>query len=97
MRNTIINAIRQKKKLSLRYDGVMRIVEPHAYGISKKGHELLRCYQVRGGHTSYTPHDWDLLKVSEITALTDTGEHFACARPDYRRDDKAMQTIYAQL
>jgi hypothetical protein len=97
MNHTIINAIRQKKKLSLRYDGVMRIVEPHAYGVSKKGNELLRCYQIRGGHNSYTPHDWDLLTVTEITVLTDTGQHFACARPDYNRDDKAMQTIYAQL
>ncbi|KFN38235.1 hypothetical protein KN63_05030 [Smithella sp. F21] len=97
MNHTIINAIQQKKLLSLSYDGITRTVEPHAYGVSSKGNELLRCYQVRGGHGSEKPHDWDLLTVSKIVALTDTEEHFSGARPDYKRDDKAMQTIYAQL
>ena len=97
MRNTIINAIQQKKLLSLTYDGIARTVEPHAYGLCRNGNELLRCYQIKGGHNSYTPHDWDLLTVSKILALTDTGVHFAGARPDYKQDDKAMQTIYAQL
>ena len=97
MRNTIIGAIHQKKLLSLSYDGITRTVEPHAYGVSSKGNELLRCYQVRGGHNSEKPHTWDLLTVSKIIALTDTGENFASARPDYKQNDKAMQTIYAQL
>jgi hypothetical protein len=97
MNHTIINAIQQKKLLSLSYDGITRTVEPHAYGVSSKGNELLRCYQVKGDHNSDKPHVWDLLTVSKIIALTDTGEHFAGARPDYKRDDKAMQTIYAQL
>jgi len=97
MNQTIINAIQQKKLLSLSYDGITRTVEPHAYGVSKKGNELMRCYQVEGGHNSDKSHDWELLTVSKIIALSDTGKNFAGARPDYKRDDKAMQTIYAQL
>jgi len=97
MNQTIINAILQKKLLSLSYDGITRTVEPHAFGVSSKGNELLRCYQVKGDHNSEKPHAWDLLTVSKIGALSDTGENFASARPDYKQNDKAMQTIYAQL
>ncbi len=97
MNNTIITAIKNRTVLALTYKGVARQVEPHAYGHATTGNDLLRCYQVSGGHTSDKPHDWDLLIVSEISALSDTGRTFAGARPEYRRGDKAMSTIYAEL
>jgi hypothetical protein len=97
MHQTIISAINGKKLLSLTYDGHHRVVEPHAYGTTKKGNDILRCFQIKGGHSSDKPHDWNLLTVSEITNLSDSVGHFACARHDYKRDDKAMQTIYAQI
>jgi hypothetical protein len=97
MNQVIITAIHQKKLLSLSYGGIKRTVEPHSYGVSGKGDELLRCYQVRGDHTSYTSHDWDLLTVSKMTAITMTETEFPGARRDYKKDDKAMQRIYAQL
>jgi hypothetical protein len=97
MNNTIINAIKQQNVLSLTYDGIPREVEPHAYGVSKKGNELLRCYQISGAHSSERPHDWELLTVSKITALANTGATFANPRPDYKRGDKAMATIYQEL
>jgi len=97
MHNTIINAITNKTVLALTYKGIIREVEPHAYGRGTSGNDLLRCYQVAGGHTSEKPHTWDLLLTNEISELSDTGCPFASARPDYRRDDKAMSTIYAQL
>lgn len=95
--HTIVNPIQRKKLLFLSYNGIARTVEPHAYGVSSKGNELLRCCHVRRTHNSDKPHDWDLLTVSRITALTDAGVHLAGARPDCNQDDKAMQNIYAQL
>jgi hypothetical protein len=97
MNGTIITAIKQQHILSLTYDGIPREVEPHAYGVSKKGNELLRCYQVSGGHKSARPNDWDLLSVSRIEALANTGATFSGPRPDYKRGDKAMATIYQEL
>jgi hypothetical protein len=97
MNATIANAIRNQECLSLTYDGIPREVEPHAYGISSKGNELLRCYQVSGGHNSEIPHEWELLTVSKISALANTGVRFSGPRPDYRRGDKAMATIYQEL
>lgn len=37
------------------------------------GTSCLRCYQISGGHNSERPHDWELLTVSKITALVETG------------------------
>ena len=97
MNAIIVDAIRNRKVLSLVYDGISRKVEPHAYGIGTSGNELLRCYQVAGSHGSDKSHDWDLLIVPKISALSDTGDTFAGPRPGYRRGDKAMSTIHAEL
>jgi hypothetical protein len=49
-----------------------------------------------GGHV--TPgHEWDLCELSEGANLRATGEHFAGEPPQYRRGDKGMSTIYAEL
>jgi hypothetical protein len=97
MNATIVDAIQNRKVLSLIYDGISRRVEPHAYGMGTSGNELLRCYQIAGSHGSDKPHDWDLLIVSKISALSNAGDTFAGPRPGYRRGDKAMSTIYAEL
>ncbi len=97
MNQIIIKAIKNLHVLSLTYDGISRKVEPHAYGIGSKGVELLLCYQIRGAHGSIAPHDWDWLTVPKISAMTDTGDTFSGARPQYKRDDKRLSTIYAQL
>ena len=96
MNQTIFNAIRNMHVLSLTYNGIARMVEPHAYGVSKAGNDVLRCYQPVGGHIK-PGHEWELLSVSEITALSDTQAKFSGARYGYSRDDKAMTRIYAQL
>lgn len=97
MNPTIIQSIQERKLLSLTYEGLLRTVEPHAYGISTQGNEILRCYQIEGSHNSDIPHDWVLLAVSKILDLTLLQTSFSGPRPKYNRDDKAMTTIYAQL
>lgn len=96
MLNTIIDAINQRKTLALTYKLISREVEPHAVGKSSKGELLLRCYQTRGGHVE-AGHEWDLLKVSNIVSLRLTGEGFAGPRPGYKRGDKMLAVILAQL
>ena len=99
MNSIIIDAIQNQKVLSFTYDGISRTVEPHAYGIAATGNELLRCFQVAGAHRNKTgtAHDWDLLIVSKIENLTQTGATFPGARPGYNKSDKAMARIYAEL
>lgn len=48
----ITAAIHHRNLLTFVYDGFRRTVEPHTYGMDKKGHMALRAYQVSGGSES---------------------------------------------
>lgn len=96
MKTILINAINGRECLYVTYSGLPRVVQPAAVGISRAGNEVLRCYQTAGGHLTQG-HEWDLLVLSKITGLCATGERFQFAPPGYRRGDKDMTTIYAQL
>lgn len=96
MLQAIIDAIRNRKVLTFTYNGIARVVEPHAVGVSRTGNDALRCYQIQGGHI--TPgHEWDFCDLSQISAMRETGDVFAGARPGYRPGDKHMTRIYAEL
>lgn len=96
MNSTVIQAIRDRKILELRYHGYSRIVEPHAYGRDKDDDEILRCYQTSGGSESGERVGWKLLKVREVFSLHLTKDIFSI-RPEYKRNDKAMVYIFEQL
>ncbi|MBS0510008.1 MAG: hypothetical protein JSR42_02315 [Proteobacteria bacterium] len=96
MNATITQAITEKRVLELRYHGNFRTVEPHAYGRDKDGDEILRCYQTSGGSESGERVGWKLLKVREVFSLHLTRDTFV-ARPEYRRNDKAMAYVFSQL
>lgn len=96
MLNKVIDAIQSRQYLSFTYSGFHRVVQPAAVGTSSKGNNVLRCYQIAGGHV--TPgHEWDLCYLSEIVSLAATGDNFIENPPGYKRGDKAMTRIYAQL
>lgn len=96
MLNTIVNAIRNRQVLTFTYSGLVRVVEPHAVGVSTSGNDVLRCYQTAGGHV--TPgHEWDFCILSKIRGLQPTGQKFAGNRPGYKRNDRGMRVIYEQL
>jgi len=97
MNAIIINAINNKQLLQLQYHGYSRTVEPHTYGINKKGNEVISCYQVAGGSESNERQGWKLLLVEEARAITSTASAFLHARNGYKRDSETMPHIYAQL
>lgn len=96
MNQVITDAVNARKCLELRYHGYSRIVEPHAYGRDKDGDEVLRCYQTSGGSLSGERAGWKLLKVREVFSLHLLKEVFLI-RKEYKKDDKAMERIFAQL
>lgn len=97
MNQTIITAIRNLEQLTFSYDGLQRVVEPHTYGITTTGKQSLRAYQVQGGHLSEHIQPWHLFTVSKMVGLRSTGNKFQGARQGYKRQDTALQQIYAQL
>jgi hypothetical protein len=94
--DTIVLAINNRQVLSFTYGGLARVAEPHAVGISRAGNYVLRCFQIEGGHVT-AGHEWDLCEVSKIENLILTGQTFIGERPGYRRGDKHMTVIDAEL
>jgi hypothetical protein len=88
----IVDAINSKRRLSLTYSGKPRIAEPQCYGIGNKGTELLRVHQIQGGEQREP-----LFDVSKIRNLIALDERFTKPGPNYKRNDSAMKTIFAQL
>ena len=97
MNQLICHAIHIKKLVSLTYEGVTRIVEPHAYGLCSEGNEILRCYSVEENRSSILYQDWNLLPMSKVEKLTMLENGFLSARPGYVKDDKPINIIYEQL
>lgn len=97
MNHMIVNAIRNKQVLQISYHGFTRTVEPHAYGVSRKNNEVLRCYQTAGGSVSGSPSPWKLLRLDEMRSIATTGGVFRGPRLGYKRDDEDMPQIFAQL
>jgi len=93
----IAEAIRKRRLLRFSYDGYLRTVEPHAYGTDRKGRYLLRAYQVAGGSESGEFAGWKLFCEDEMVAITVASDTFAGPRPDYKRGDRAIYQIIAEL
>lgn len=88
----IVEAIRDKRRLSFVYDEKPRVVEPQCHGIGSKGTLLLRAAQLHAG-----PHPERLFDVARITRLELLDERFDGPGPHYARDDSAMAEVFAQL
>ena len=90
-------SIVNKQLLSFSYDGYSRVVEPHTFGLDRKGHPALRAYQVRGGSESGEYSGWKLFHISEIHNLSILPEKFSAPRSGYKRGDLGFLNILAQL
>jgi hypothetical protein len=97
MNQTIITAINSRHRLHLVYDGFSRIVEPHAYGVTKDNDEAMLVWQVRGGSQSDGSIGWRLLRLDETRDLQMLDDTFQAPRPGYKGGDRAIERIYARL
>ncbi len=97
MNQVICGAIHNRCVLKFTYHGHPRVVEPHAYGLSRTRKEVIRCYQTGGTSRLEKVPDWRLMKVAQIESLNVTEEHFVGERPGYARGDKGMPTIFCEL
>jgi len=93
----IAKAIHHKLVLEFEYNEHLRVVEPHAYGLSMTNHEVIRGYQVKGTTDAGSVPQWHLFEVKQITKLKVTDRHFGGMRNGYQRGDKRMGIIYSEL
>jgi hypothetical protein len=97
MNQRICSAIRNRCVLKFTYGGCPRVVEPHAYGLSRALNEVIRCYQTGGTSRSDKVPGWRLMEVTQIMSLIVTEEHFVSTRAGYKKGDKDMSTIFCEL
>lgn len=90
-------AIRLKKVVEFVYDGGTRVVEPHCLGTSTAGNMALRGFQVSGHSLTEGIPDWRFFDLSKILRLTVLDKTFQSPRPGYRRGDRGMDYIEAEL
>lgn len=96
MLDMLINSIKNKNIITFTYSNLPRTAEPHAIGVSRAGNIVLRCYQTEGGHIR-PGHEWDLCDITKIQDLVVQDKSFLNARPNYKKGDKHMTAIYAEL
>lgn len=96
MLQMIMDAIKNRDVICFNYDGIARLAHPAAVGKSKTGKDTLRCYQVGGGHKE-GGHAWDLCTIAKMSNFRLAGEKFVSNPPGYKKGDKGMIEIYAEL
>lgn len=86
------DAIRRLRIVSLRYGGHVRLVEPHALGLTAGGHPALLAWQIEGGSKSEPPSGWRTFLLSETREVGLTVRGFT-PRPGYHRERSGLRAI----
>ena len=97
MNQDICSAIQTKRIIAFNYDGGLRKIEPYCHGVTKKGNEVLRAFQISGYSSSGNPIGWKLFSVSKISNLKILDEIFQSKRRDYNPNDPAMSRIFCRI
>ena len=91
----IIEAIQNRKVIEFVYEGESRTVEPHCYGLTNKGNEAIRAYQI-DGYSSSGKLGWKMYELNKAEDLEQLDQIFDI-RDDYKKGDKGMSKIYYEL
>jgi hypothetical protein len=95
--DVVCDAIRSRRLLMFVYGGLVRVVEPHAFGVNTAGHEALSAW-LRPGYSRATPGGgWRMYLTDGISALQRLDDTFAAPRPGYNPADPHFDTVFCSL
>ncbi|WP_419868020.1 hypothetical protein [Chryseobacterium sp. CT-SW4] len=95
MKQKIIEAIENQNVIEFYYEGGLRVIEPHCYGETTAGNKGLRGYQI-DGYSSSGQMGWKMYDLSKADNIEITEDRFE-VRTGYKRGDKGMSEIYAEI
>jgi hypothetical protein len=93
----LCSAITKRSLVMFEYGDLIRVVEPHRFGINSAGHEMLSGWLRAGYSRSDLAGGWRNYLVPDIHALQVLDAPFAGTRPGYAAHDHRMRRIYAEL
>lgn len=93
----IAKAIRGKRRLRFTYDGQSHVVEPHTFGMDRKGQMALRAYQLSGGSRSGEASGWKMFDAGAMRDVEVLAETFPYPHPGHRNAESAFWSIHAEL
>jgi hypothetical protein len=97
LREQLCGAIRRRSLVMFEYGDLIRVVEPHRFGVNSAGHEMLSGW-LRAGYSRSDPAGgWRNYLLHEVSALQVLDAPFAGARPGYAAHDPRMPEVYCEL
>ena len=97
LREQLCAAIRRRSLVMFEYGDLIRVVEPHRFGINSAGHEMLSGW-LRAGYSRSDPAGgWRNYLLSDVSALQVLDAPFAGTRPGYAAHDARMREVYCEL
>jgi hypothetical protein len=93
----LCEAIERHSLVMFEYADLIRVVEPHRFGVNSAGHEMLSGW-LRAGYSRSDPAGgWRNYLVSDISALQVLDAPFAGTRPGYAAHDPRMREVFSEL
>jgi len=93
----ICAAIRERRLLMFAYADLMRVVEPHLYGVNSAGHEALSAWLRPGLSRADPDGGWRMYLVRDISALRSLDETFDAPRAGYNPRGLRMARVICEL
>jgi hypothetical protein len=97
LREQLCAAIRRRSLVMFEYGDLIRVVEPHRFGVNSAGHEMLSGW-LRAGYSRSDPAGgWRNYLLSDVSALQVLDAPFAGTRPGYVAHDPRIREVYCEL
>lgn len=94
---TIFQSIEDSRLLHFHYDGYSRVVEPHLFGVDRRGRDVLYGYQVAGADMLGRHVGWKCYVAKDMHTILALDARFAGPRVSYEPRSHTWQRIYVQI
>ncbi|HEX5971829.1 MAG TPA: hypothetical protein VFY85_07890 [Gemmatimonadaceae bacterium] len=93
----ICAAITRRSLVMFEYGDLIRVVEPHRFGVNSAGHPMLSGW-LRAGYSRSDPAGgWRNYLLGDIRAFQILDAPFAGTRPGYSAHDARMREVFCEL
>ena len=97
LRAQLCQAIARRSLIMFHYADLIRVVEPHRFGVNSAGNEMLSGWLLAGYSRSDPEGGWRNYLMTDIHDFQLLDAPFASARPGYAAEDTRMREVYCQL